>query len=162
MIITTGLQATDLTQAVKIGQGEWADVYLLNNKVYRVIFQADSTLEMLNKVIEGSKIQNSLSAIAPEIYSVGLRRDGRIWVEMEYLADYAPIYETKADKNKVLSIGDYLKKKGIAHNDINTGNLMINPNGEIKVIDFDTATKKLGGEKSDRVLLNRIASLYAA
>ena len=164
LLVTNGLKPPDLSEAVKVGAGDWAEVYFQpsSNKVIRAIYPADSTKEMLKRVTQSSYIQNHArkAKIAPRVYSVGMRSDGRIYQTMANLAGYKPIHDTKVDKRYLGSLAKRLARMGIAHNDINTGNIMVSPKGRLKVIDFDTATLKRGGSQSDRDLLTRIGNLY--
>ena len=83
LLVTNGLKPPDLSEAVKVGAGDWAEVYFQpsSNKVIRAIYPADSTKEMLKRVTQSSYIQNHArkAKIAPRVYSVGMRSDGRIY-----------------------------------------------------------------------------------
>ena len=159
MLLTNGLSAPQVKESDKVNQGEWADIYLANDRIYKAIFAADSDIRMLRNVIQGANIQNSVSEIAPKVHSVGKRNDGRIWIEMEYLEGFTPVHENSITEEQINAIANTLKEKNIAHNDINTGNILVKDN-QFKVIDFDQATIKVEGSEKDRNLLVRIGNMF--
>ena len=163
LLITNGISPPKLNPANKIAAGDWAEVYLEGNKITRAIYPADSNQKMLKKLTKSSYLQNyarDRAKVAPRVYSVGMRTDGRIYQTMEYLQGYTPLHATNVDKRQVDLVARKLARHNIAHNDINTGNIMVSPRGRIKIIDFDTATIKPGGSQGDRNLLTRIGNLY--
>ena len=148
----------------KIGQGDWAEVYLnkADNKVYKFIYADDSTEQKYNKIKQGAKLQNQLAwfKLAPKVHSIGWCK-GRIVIISDYLEGYKPSHDTAIDTSKLSLIANKLEQANIAHNDINSGNIMVSPDGDIKLIDFDNATYTDGGSSRDRNLLTRIGNLYS-
>lgn len=159
MISTDGLSAPKIETLKQIGKGEWADVYRSGDRIFKAIYKDDSDSKMSAKVKTGARLQNKVSKIAPKVYSVGLRRDGRIWIEMEYLDGFVPVHNSTIKLEQTKAIASTLAANNIAHNDINSGNILVNGT-EVKIIDFDAATEIEGGTQSDRNLLTRIGNFF--
>lgn len=145
----------------KIGQGDWGEIFLHDGLIVKMIYKADSTSEMLAKIKQGVEIQNQLANLgyAPRVYKIGSYQ-GRIWIKMEYLEGYQAIHDTRADE--LDTVAKLLKDNNISHGDINSGNIMVSPEGDIKLIDFDQACYQKCGNQDDRDMFQRIANLYGS
>lgn len=162
LLVTNGMKPPDLSGAIKIGTGDWAEVFLKDNKVIRAIYRQDSTMDTLKEMVNSSAVQNQARAakIAPRVYSVGMRSDGRIYQVQQYLKDYRPIHDTNIDPRQLEILKRKLARNNISHNEINSGNILVNSRGRVKLVDFDTAAIKEGGSQGDRDLIDRIGNLY--
>lgn len=137
--------------------GEWGDVFVRGNRVFKAIYLADSTFDKLNQIRLASTLQNTFPN-APKVYSLGMRLDGRIWIEMDYLQGYQNIEDVPCNKILILSLIKQLQQANISHNDVNSRNIMTN-GSHCMLVDWDDATS-FNNKSMDSNLITRIANFY--
>ena len=160
MLKSKNSSSVDLSSAKKIATGEWGETYLENGRVYKVFYEKYSSNEKLEQITNGALLQNKIQYSA-KVFSVTLRKDNRIWVEMEYLKGYRPLHEVTTSKTKIKVIEEELASNNIAHNGLNTSNILVGLLGNLKIIGFDEATQQEGGSEKDSLVFKRIANMYA-
>jgi len=157
MIITSNLSAPNIQDLFLIGRGEDGEIYTDGHTAYKVIYTQYSDTVYADQLIHSSKIQNSLGDYAPTVYSVGLRKDGRIWVEMQFLDGFKPVHDQSVSKDKIKALIGILKQADVHHGDISSSNILTDGQ-KVVLIDFDTARKiNLGKDDS---MINRVANMF--
>lgn len=129
-----------------IGQGEFAEVYTDGVRAYKHYKTEEVTPNLL--------IQNSITC-SPRAYSF----ENKILVQELILG--VPIHcAKKVNLESLRNIGKELKQSGISHNDINSGNIIVDKEGNCFLIDFDLAS--YGNNPEDYEMLERIEKFYAS
>ncbi len=139
-----------------LGAGGMGEVFLaedtrLNRKVALKVLlpEVAEDTEKLARFVQEARAASALShPNAAHIYEIG-EADGRHFLAMEYIEGHTletrltgeplPLAEMLAIGTQVADALDAAHARGIVHRDIKPANLMIDPRGNVKVLDFGLA-----------------------
>ena len=82
--------------------------------------------------------------IGPKVIDQGTLKSGQKYMQMEYLKDYVPIAKverTQELRNKIAEVLEKLYDAKIYHEDIHDRNILINSQGDLKIIDYGKVRK---------------------
>lgn len=148
----------------KLGAGGMGEVYLaedtdLNRKVALKFFTypAADSLEAKARFKREARLAASLNhPNIVTIYEVG-EFEGKAYIAMEYVEGRTLRKTVKAEEDSFLPINTVINyatqickglneahRKGIIHRDLKSENILIDPNGQVKILDFGLAKRKGG------------------
>src|SRR6266403_3237494 len=140
----------------RLGAGGMGEVFLaedtrLHRKVALKVLlpEVAQDSERLARFVQEARAASALShPNAAHIYEIG-EANGSHYLAMEYIegqtlearlsGDPLPVAEIVAIGTQVADALDAAHARGIVHRDIKTANLMIDPRGHVKVLDFGLA-----------------------
>ena len=150
--LQTGTIRTDPLGMPRVVSGGFALTYQFQTAKGRVgvrcFHRASNNLEGRYRAI--APVLGSLSsAFVPiDFQTEGIRVEGRAypiikmpWVEGQQLGGYLASHRTKSDLARLelgmRAIADELEGRGAAHGDLQHGNILVAPSGDLKLIDYD-------------------------
>lgn len=140
-----------------VARGGMAEVYEVEDPTsgerlaLKLLVQAGSALPRFNREYEALTRLNHPSIV--RVYHYGIH-EGQPWLTMEFLDGRSPQACVKdigppgvpARMQEVLRIGyhvaealDYIHDRGLVHRDLKSSNIVVLPDGRVKVVDFGTA-----------------------
>lgn len=140
-----------------VARGGMAEVYEVEDPTsgerlaLKLLVQAGSALPRFNREYEALTRLNHPSIV--RVYHYGIH-DGQPWLTMEFLDGKSPQACVKAlgrpgtpvRTQEVLRLGyhiaealDYIHERGLVHRDLKSSNVVVLPDGRVKVVDFGTA-----------------------
>ena len=138
------------------------EVYVLKSIMKDHVHDDDVLDEMRQEICTMSKLNHPNICRLIEAYE----RRRHVYLVMEYcsggnIARWAPMEEKQAAVvcRKILSALEYMHGKGVAHRDIKLENIMIDKDGEVKLIDFGLATAYLSDQYNN--MTDTVGTLYS-
>jgi serine/threonine protein kinase len=139
------------------------EVYVLKSIMKDYVGHESVLYEMRREIQTMSKLHHPNICRLIEAYE----RRRHIYLVMEYcsggnLARRVPVEEEGVAAmicKKILLAVEYMHSKGVAHRDIKLENIMLDGNGEIKLIDFGLATAYLSDEYNN--MTDKVGTLYS-
>ena len=139
------------------------EVYVLKSIMKDYVGHESVLYEMRREIQTMSKLNHPNICRLIEAYE----RRRHIYLVMEFcsggnLARRIPVEEEGLATmicKKILLAVEYMHSKGVAHRDIKLENIMLDGNGEIKLIDFGLATAYLSDEYNN--MTDKVGTLYS-
>jgi serine/threonine protein kinase len=157
LVLKKSLRPRYFGSYTRIGGGATANIYLDPNdpkRFYKVSLYDSGYMDELKTL----KMLKGIPGI-PQLLDWGVRSDGRVWMHLEGIRNAMGIEVEVRNKSfasevwkkfslsqrldkiaKVARILEAAHQRGISHNDVKPGNIIVNEQGEVMVIDWGIAT----------------------
>ena len=157
------LLATSMSRHTVSNEDDDGEVYVLKSIMKDYVGHESVLYEMRREIQTMSKLNHPNICRLIEAYE----RRRHIYLVMEFcsggnLARRVPVEEEGLAAmicKKILLAVEYMHSKGVAHRDIKLENIMLDGNGEIKLIDFGLATAYLSDEYNN--MTDKVGTLYS-